>query len=330
MDLALHAIESNANWRDEYADGRWFDGWPIGQGSFSLEVLDPEDGDISAGVCDPLIFVGYGQQNDAHQALSVLARADAENFDPLYDLMISLRPLAYWRLGDEAGVVATDETGHYSGIYRGGPGLAEPVPFRCDRCVRFDGYNDFVEIPHDNDFLLVNGTICVWFLTSDTFSAQGLFSKDSSDYDEGGHVYLRVTGGNVLARLQSDHSSYYVWSDPIAPARWHFAVLTFGSEGMHLYVDGRHEHDSWYTGGLGDTSGGDGNHEPIALGVCLSASADHSTNGWLYPVSGYLDEVAMFDRALSGGEIRDIYQTGTILPPHTMTLEAGTWRRVVD
>ena len=39
------------------------------------------------------------------------------------DVVNSLNPVAYWRLGESSGTVAVDETGNYNGTYVGSPTL---------------------------------------------------------------------------------------------------------------------------------------------------------------------------------------------------------------
>ncbi|MGD2172829.1 MAG: DUF4347 domain-containing protein, partial [Gammaproteobacteria bacterium] len=100
----------------------------------------------------------------------------------------NLDPLGYWRLGDSAGG-ATDlgsagNTGTYSGVTLEQAG---GISGDTDTAAYFDG-TDYVEIQHDDAYLIDEGTIQAWFNVDDpaTGNLQHIFSKDSSNFDTGG------------------------------------------------------------------------------------------------------------------------------------------------
>ena len=78
---------------------------------------------------------------------------------------------------------ATGNDGTYQGATPGSPGAIGD-----DTAVSFDGSNDYVEIPHDDSYLLDDGTIQLWFNTNSTTSGR-LFSKDSHGQGELGQTY---------------------------------------------------------------------------------------------------------------------------------------------
>ena len=201
------------------------------------------------------------------------------------------------------------------------PGSAAPYgcsDFDNDRVYRhdeihyqteFDGFNDYVEVPHDPSYLLDDGTVSLWFNTSDPTQDGTLFSKDSSGFDNGGHLTIRLKAtGEVEVRFQSTTNSYFVeTAGAVSADVWHHVAFTFGSGGMELYVDGVLEDTDAYTGGTGTTSGGTGNTEPIAIGAGTTTSGD----GTIFALNSYylgsIDETALFDSALSAAEIADLH-----------------------
>ena len=219
-------------------------------------------------------------------------------------------PIAMWRLGENVGINAADETGNHDGTYIDDPthGMAGVVAG--DTAVRFDGSDDFVEVPHDDDFLLDDGAVSVW-LNPDGLSAsrQGVFSKDSSGYDTGGHLDIHIhDDGDVHARIQSTTQSFNLHSGPaITENAWHHVVVNFGSGGFRMFVNGAEVDSDPYAGGLGTTSGGAGNHEPITLGVGQRGSANQSSAGWDRPFKGKIDEAAIYNRPLTPEEVQWLY-----------------------
>jgi hypothetical protein len=171
---------------------------------------------------------------------------------------------------------------------------------------QFDGIDDYVEVPHDPSYLLDDGSVSLWFTTPDPSQGDvALFSKDSTDFDSGGHLTIRLrSSGQVEVRLQSTTTDYFVISSGAVSANtWHHIAFTWGSGGMKLYLDGVLEDTDPYTGGTGTTSGGTGNFEPIVIGANSWTSgnlvATPVTNHFL----GEIDETAIFDYALQSSEI---------------------------
>lgn len=216
----------------------------------------------------------------------------------------SLNPLAYWRLGEAGGTTAVDAANAYDGVYHnvrlGQSGAIEGNP-DTSMC----NYPGYMEVPHADAFLLDNGSFAFWFQDINSIHNTGLFSKDSSGYDTGGHVTaLTKSNGSVQVRLQSTTDSHWVGTDPfIELDQWYHLAFTFGSNGMKLYLDGDLVDSNSYTGGLGSTSGGVGNFEPIVLGANSWRSGNLSATPLSGFFSGRLDEFVIFDYQLSEEQV---------------------------
>ncbi len=266
------------------------------------------------GVDDQLAY-GSTSEFAANVAVNTAPSAvdDPADFNAL---LTSLSPVSYWRLGENSGTTASDESGTADGTYHGatlaqGGGVAGDA----DTAVYFDGVDDYVEIPHDPSYLVDEGTIQLWFNADAPANGdlQHLFSKDSSGYDTGGHlsIYLDATG-RLEVRLQSASSDYVVNSAAaVSGGTWHHVALSFGTNGMELYLDGALIDTNAYTGGLGTSSGGTGNYEPIAIG----AGTQTSGNLTIAPVdqffAGSIDEVAIIGSQLDATTIQQLYIAAT-------------------
>ncbi|MCH7591288.1 MAG: hypothetical protein IH989_00710 [Planctomycetes bacterium] len=219
-------------------------------------------------------------------------------------------PIALWRLADTVWGTAVDEVGAHDGQHFGDVDLSFAGVIPGDYSTRIaTGMDDAgrIEIPHSDDFLLDQGTVILWFKTGDTAGRHGLFSKDSSGYDTGGHLDIHFHENHVHARLQSATSSYYLQSPALASNVWHQVVVSFGLGGFKLFLDGTEVGSSSYTGGLGTTSGGAGNYEPITLGVGQTTSENLSSTGWNWIFHGRIDEVAIYNRGVAAGEVLWLY-----------------------
>ena len=142
---------------------------------------------------------------------------------------------------------------------------------------------------------------------------QSMFSKDSTGFDDGGHLTIVVqAGGDVEVRLQSTTGDNFVNSAPITPGSWFHVAFSWGPEGMALHIDGGLPVTNAYSGGLGTTSGGPGNFEPIALGAGTKNSDDLIVTPVNNFFAGYLDDVRIYDGALSQSQITAL---ATCAPP---------------
>lgn len=214
-------------------------------------------------------------------------------------------PLARWALEETSGSTAVDSMGLSNGTYRNNPSLGQAG--NSGFATRFDGSNDFIEIAHDDAMLLDNGTISFWFKADNTSGHQAMFSKDSSDYDTGGHCHIYLDGSTLKVRFQSTSTSYTVQESGISSGTWYHVAFTFGSSGIKLYLDGVEVDTDSYTGGMGTTSGGIGNYEPLAIGGGTWNSGNLSISTTNYFYDGLIDDVRIYGSALSGSQVNQIY-----------------------
>ncbi|MAE63181.1 MAG: hypothetical protein CMJ18_02810 [Phycisphaeraceae bacterium] len=210
----------------------------------------------------------------------------------------SLSKLVYINTETAAASIVGQDLG--PGRFTGATSANGPVH---GQLTSFQG-DEHAVIEHSTGYLLNAGTIMFSFRADDVDRLQGLFSKDSSGYDHGGHVHIYLQDGHVKVRLQShNHSHYISSSSPIAARTWYHAAFTFGSGGMKLYLNGSLVAQADYNGGLGTSSGGSGNTEPIALG----ASTVTSGNGSVTPLkdffTGQIGDVRIEDRAMPAQDI---------------------------
>ena len=248
-----------------------------------------------------------------------------------------LSRLAYWRLDESSGTTVYDETGTNDGTYINGPSLGQGGALADEpahTAVAFAGTpnndtGDYIEIADDPSYLIDEGAIQLWFNTSDVTQDAYLFSKDASGTVSGGHVQIGLNAAShVIVRLQDTATSYNVESTTALTANeWHHVVFTFGSGGMQLYVDGQLVDTDAYTGGLGTSSGGTGNIEPIVIGASSATSVSGTGNPTTDHFGGRIDEVAMFGAELTAEQIRELYgaalQNYTIYQDTTLSATAA-------
>jgi VCBS repeat-containing protein len=292
------------------------------------------DDEIEGGSGDDVIEGGFGEDEIDGGSGNDIIYGDTASYDgPDYSAVVNEHgPVAFWRLDDTDGTTAIDETGNHDGTYEGGVEIGEAgaVGDSAGAAV-FDGRNDHVEVPHDDAFEAESGTVMMWVRPDDLGGDQGLFSKDSKNYDDGGHLHIELDGSKVKVRLQgreneNENFSSHTVESPSGTAQegqWMQVAFTWGATGMALYVNGTLVDSDPFTGGI------ENNQEPIVMGASQTHSGDQSTNGLRDFFEGAMDEVAFFNTALSDEAIADTFAAGSWTLGSDDEIEAGSGDDIV-
>ena len=215
----------------------------------------------------------------------------------------SAGPVAHWKLDDGAGTTAIDSEGSNDGTLVNGPTW---VAGQLGDALHFDGSNDYV----DAGTFDVSGsglTLIGWF-NADTIptsdpriisKANGTNESDTwwqlSAADSGSNRYLRLrakAGGTTTTFADS--------SVNLLPGQWYLAAGTYtaATGDMKLYLDGVEiASGSHAVGGPVDTDPA----VPVWIGANGTAARFFE---------GVLDDVRVYDKALSAGEIGDLFAAG--------------------
>ncbi len=164
---------------------------------------------------------------------------------------------------------------------------------------------DAVVLPGSSVHNLEQGTIEIEFNTDTVGRArQGLFSKDSRYYDDGGHLSIFVENDDVYVRMQDTDNDYAIRArDVVQAGSDHDLVFAFGESGMKLYMDGNLVAENAYTGGL------QGNNEPIVIGANQWASGDGVADLVQHPFDGTITNMTVYDLALDPATLAGDYGT---------------------
>ena len=161
----------------------------------------------------------------------------------------------------------------------------------------FDGSGDHLEVAPSPDLGLDQGTIVMSFTAQDKGNSDWhtLFSVDSSGYDGGGHLTIRLTpSGSINVRHQTDSQSFEYWGGPITFGAETTVAYSWSSDGSSLVINGT-EVDS---GTVPLTLAGD--VEPVVIGSSQVYSSDgvaNSLNDYFY---GEIHQVQLHDQPVTG------------------------------
>lgn len=272
---------------------------PNDAGSYSFAVLPSMES-------SRYWLVGRGIADGRSATKSAVVRVQ----DEYEALVLSHNPVGYWRMGDTGGSTMTDLALNNHGTIVGDMTLGrEGAPVAPNQgAFEFDRDDEIVVIPHHSSYMVDQGSIIVWVRRAGS-APMGVLCKASYYKDSGGHFGLWLSGSRIVFALCSAWQEYTAEVTGIAEDdQWHMIVLTFGHGGMKIYWDGLDRATLDYYGGLGLSSGGPGNYEPIVVG----ASSYYSNYGSPYPTAyafeGDIDEVALIPKQLSYEEVDALYK----------------------
>jgi Concanavalin A-like lectin/glucanases superfamily len=189
-------------------------------------------------------------------------------------------PRHYWRLGDRSGVTARDEVGTGAATYEGGVGLGAPgAPTGVtDPSVTLDG-SGRVSL----GWQWSPRTVELWLKTTDPGPGAAFSNRNDISH----YVFLGTSGdGRLLAFDTRPLTS----EARIDDGRWHYVVYTYDGTVGRLYLDGSIIASESYERILG------GAEASIGYDASLQSS-----------FRGSVDEVAIYDTALSEAQVREHY-----------------------
>jgi hypothetical protein len=211
--------------------------------------------------------------------------------------------VGYWALDDGTGTTATDSSGQgHTGTLVNGPLWTAG---KVGGALSVDGVSQYVSIAHTPTLNAYPLTVALWMKTSATTGVPGVVNKYVSGSLNGYQVF--VSGGNLCAWYFKDALNY-VWDGTActlttpgyADNLWHHVVFVVDAAGGRLYVDGVLKATQPWTG----TPGAASTTQPLNLGVYPGGSY----------LPGSLDDVWIYNQALSAGEVQTLYNATTTSP----------------
>jgi hypothetical protein len=226
----------------------------------------------------------------------------------------SYSPVHWWRMGDNdggTGITITDQGSEGNdGTLTNGPTFSTDVPtappFSNTYSVDFDGTDDYMVISQDSSINITGDlTLSAWINLDSLGAFQGIITKRSSTTNY--QFYIRST--NVLSFF--DGSNLANDNTALTTGSWiHVAVVVSGSSA------------SFYR---------DGSFSSTSSGISVSSNTANLTIGDIVGgsfLNGKVDEVSVFDSALSASDITAIYNSGA--PADLTSYSPVGWWRMGD
>jgi len=205
-----------------------------------------------------------------------------------------------WHLNEGFNTYTRDEISNKYGVITG----ASWVTGKYSKCLYFDGIDDKVTLDSINDLPSGNSkrTITVWFNTPEftsNWQQRPLFSYGATSNYSMFTISLWSTDTAELRRIRLDcYNAGCNWEIQFPLNSWNFLVITYDGTNATMYLNVT----SSYTANPGTVN--------TNLTGGLKYIGYSSWLGSYYYHKGYIDEIAVYNRVLSIGEIKNLYREG--------------------
>ncbi len=216
--------------------------------------------------------------------------------------------VAWWTLDELSGIQAFDIVGGHTGYHAGGP---VPISGQVDAALSFDGVNDFVRVPNApplNFGPSMTGTdrgdfsIDAWIYW-DTFTPKEMPIVAKWDRERGYYFFILDGQLSLVLADGAGANHYFAVGAPTVPdGQWTHVAVTVDRDdpdGISFYVDGALTGTRDPTGRPGSLMNG----APLTIG---GTPYTWLPGNWAHFL-GDIDEVELFKRELSAGEVAAIY-----------------------
>jgi hypothetical protein len=173
-----------------------------------------------------------------------------------------------------------------------------PVAGKVGQGMSFDGTNDYVGIPYSSthSFGTNNFTLSAWIKGSAFGSNNRILSNYRAEVD-GRRGYIFSVNSGILTGYIGSGTPNLTSSTTLQAGTWYHVVMVREGDVARLYINGVTD---------GSPAAGMAAKNATSDGT-LDISAD-TENSWFF--NGSLDDVRIYNRALSATEVKQLYNLG--------------------
>ena len=224
---------------------------------------------------------------------------------------ISTGLVGWWKFEDGSGVSAVDSSGSgNTGTLANGPTWTTG---KVSKAVSFDGSNDYVSVPYTSKLAPASAvSFGAWFKVINKANSQVIISKTESG---GYNIGLNNSSGacassTSVCGLVNVGGTYYPVDYAVSNLSndtWYRADVTYDNETVKLYLNAVIVASN--TNPSGNISYTENN--TLCVGSEASGVAPGTCVGALF--NGSIDDVRIYNRALSAQDVADLYGPGILL-----------------
>lgn len=213
---------------------------------------------------------------------------------------VSLGSSSCWRFNESGGETAFDSLGFRHATIRGNPVW---VTGTFGKALHLDGDGDYLEVGQIPG-LSAEQTKMLWiYIKSVPTDGVYLIDEGGSGNNNWVELYDPNGDGNPHIRAGFDSFNYIDSKVSIKTGCWyHIAVVTKVSGNLAIYINGQLDNSA-------SEMSADNRPQAIVIG------ADAATKTGCF--NGMIDDVAIYDRSFTAGQVREVYQEGVARYRHT-------------
>jgi hypothetical protein len=250
-----------------------------------------------------------------------------ETFDVSLYANSSQGLVGYWKFDEGTGTKAYDSSGNgNNGALVNGPTW---VDGKIGKALRFEQLDEYISIPDSNsiDIGTSNFTVAAWVYREDRsgfpYGAYAILSKTLLGSPPPGYFFGMLNNGSIyfeLTRSPGGAANFVKgWSHVAVPLNeWHHVAITFQrNDDAAFYLDGNQVGSVNISNYQGDVA----NDRPLLIGDSETYSNQFKGN---------LDDVKIYDKALSAKETWTEYQRGLSGPIGYWSFDEGSGTTAYD
>jgi hypothetical protein len=204
--------------------------------------------------------------------------------------------VGWWKFDETSGTVAYDSSGNgNNGNLTGGPTW---VTGKIDGALSFDGLDDYVSIPATADLDLVNLNISAWINTSNYRQNGFIFEKTSNgQVNSQYNLFLEHSSNSLRWRTTPVSGNYH--ESRLATnilTSWNFLSASYDGITKKIFLNGNLSKSDSFSGTIVQNPNG------------ISLIGKHPPANYFF--NGLIDDVRIYDRALSAEEVQALYNLG--------------------
>ena len=202
--------------------------------------------------------------------------------------------ILYLPFDEASGIIARDMSGYGNdGEILG----ARRVQGKNGSGLAFNGVSSYVEVPYDKMFNLIEAvTLAAWVKPAQLKKWRCIINGRKSEF---GPYLLQMRGDKGEIGVMIDNGCLWTWAGTITALDtknfWHLVGTYDTAKGFNLHVNGKSEFQSTHRG-------------PIDTNVDEGITIGHNYGMGGRWFEGIIDEVAIFNRALTDDEVMDLYE----------------------
>jgi hypothetical protein len=230
--------------------------------------------------------------------------------------------VSYWPLDRQDGDTATDAAGSNDGDIEGGPTVVGGIG--ASMAYEFDGTDDYVEVPDSSSLEMADEnavTVSTWVYKGTPQAGQqwvAMFQHSDRSYN------LQFNNGNEPEFTIYDSGWTDAGGDAIGSEEWVHVVGTFDGDRIRVYENGQQVDDACLAGEAGNSGNCKGGGQMSSASSPAGIAENIDEDG--RHLEGRLDELRLYNRALSADEVERLHDafTQSQFTTATRTADSGS------